>query len=120
MAERTELQIQSAFRGKVANQCPGVLVVAIPNGARRGQFAMNQAIREGLQPGFPDVLCLWRGGGVAAIEFKDAKGKCSLAQIEWINRLNDFGIPAVVSRDPEHALNFLQQCGAPFIGRLAA
>lgn len=120
MAERSEVQIQSAFRGRVANYCPGVMVVAIPNGGRRGQFAMNQALREGMQPGFPDVLCFWRGGGVAAIEFKDAKGKCSAAQIEWINRLREFGVPAIVSRDPDHALGFLRECGAPFLCRAKA
>jgi hypothetical protein len=29
-------------------------------------------------------------------------------------------IPCIVSRDPDHALEFLRQCGAPFIGRIAA
>jgi hypothetical protein len=26
----------------------------------------------------------------------------------------------IVSRDPDHALEFLRECGAPFIGRIAA
>jgi hypothetical protein len=115
VAERSELAIQTLFRSRVQIQCPGVFVVAVPNAAKRGPAAIRQAKREGLATGFPDVICLWRERGVAAIEFKDAKGKCSLNQVEWLQRLNDIGIPACVSRDPDHALDFLRQCGAPFL-----
>lgn len=116
MADPTsELGIQTVFRSRARIQCPAVSIVAVPNGARRGMKAMNQALREGLQAGFPDVLCFWPGKGIAAIEFKDAKGKLSLQQVEWISRLNELGVPAIVSRTPDHALAFLRRCGAPFL-----
>lgn len=114
-AERSELVIQTLFRGRARIQCPGVTIVAVPNGAKRGQKAMNQALREGMRPGFPDVMCFWSMKGIAAIEFKDAKGKLSLQQVEWLAHLNQLGIPAICSRDPDHALAFLRECGAPFL-----
>lgn len=112
---RTELQIQTLFRSRARIQCPGVTIVAIPNGAKRGQRAMNQALREGMSPGFPDVMCFWPGKGIAGIEFKDEKGRLSLQQVEWLARLNNLGIPSICSRDPDHALAFLRRCGAPFL-----
>jgi hypothetical protein len=118
----SELQIQTLFRSRARIQCPAVTIVAVPNGAKRGQRAMNQALREGMQPGFPDILCFWALKGIAAIEFKEQKGTLELRQIEWLARLNDLGIPAIVSRDPDHALDFLRRQGAPFLcaGRMAA
>lgn len=115
MAERSELQIQTLFRSRARIRCPGVAIVAVPNAAKRGQRAMNQARREGAAWGFPDILCFWRFGGVAAIEFKSAKGILSENQSEWIERLLDMGIPAIVARDPDEALDFLRRAGAPFL-----
>lgn len=115
VAPQSELAIQSLFRSRARIACPAVKVIAIPNAAKRGQRAMNQARREGMAIGFPDVLCFWKGPGVAAIEFKAADGRLSEAQSEWLDRLNDMGIPATVSRDPDHALAFLKTAGAPFL-----
>ena len=111
----SEIQIQSRFRSRARILCPAVAIVAIPNAAKRGQKALNQARREGAAWGFPDVLAFWRGGGVAVIEFKTATGKVSENQAEWIERLNDMGIPAAVMRDADEALAFLRKQGAPFL-----
>jgi hypothetical protein len=116
----TELEIQTLFRSRCRILCPAVSVVAVPNAAKRSQWAAQRAKREGLATGFPDVLCFWKGPGVAAIEFKAKDGRLSLAQTEWLARLNDMGVPCIVSRDADHALDFLRSCGAPFIGRIAA
>ena len=115
MAERSELAIQTLFRSRARIQCPAVVIVAVPNGAVRGQKAMNQARREGAAWGFPDVICLWPGGGVAFIEFKAEGGKLNLNQVEWQSRLSAMGHSCIVSRDPDHALQFLRECGAPFL-----
>lgn len=115
MPERSELAIQTLFRSRARIQCPGVAIVAVPNAAKRGQRAMNQARREGAAWGFPDVLCFWKGPGIAAIEFKSATGKLSENQAEWLDRLNGLGIPATVARDPDQALAFLREAGAPFL-----
>lgn len=112
---RSELAIQTLFRSRARIQCPGVVIVAVPNGALRGQKALNQARREGAAWGFPDVVCLWPGGGIAFIEFKAAAGRLDANQVEWQMRLNEMGFRVVVSRDPDHALAFLRDCGAPFL-----
>ena len=116
--ERSEIAIQTLFRSRARIICPGVSIIAVPNAAKRTQWAAQRAKREGLATGFPDCLCFWQGKGVAAIEFKSAKGRLSLSQVEWLQRLAELGVPAVVSRDPDHALEFLRECGAPFIDRV--
>jgi hypothetical protein len=98
----------------VPDHVPGVSIVAVPNAAKRSQWAAQRAKREGMAAGFPDILCFWKGPGVAAIEFKAHAGKLSANQIEWLDRLTEMGIPATVSRDADHAVEFLRQAGAPF------
>jgi hypothetical protein len=117
---QSEITIQTLFRSRCRIMCPGVALVAIPNAAKRTQWAAQRAKREGMATGFPDMLCFWKGPGIAAIEFKSDKGRVSENQSEWIARLNDFGIPAIISRDADEAVEFLRRCGAPFIGRIAA
>lgn len=118
MTTQSEIAIQTLFRSRCRILCPGVSLVAVPNAGKRTQWAAMQAKREGMSAGFPDMLCFWKGPGIAAIEFKAAKGKLSDNQAEWLDRLNAIGIPATVSRDADHALDFLRQCGAPFVGRM--
>lgn len=116
---RSEISIVTLFRSRARILCPGVSIVGIPNAAKRSQWAAHQAKREGLATGFPDVICLWANRGVAMIEFKRADGRLSDNQSEWLERLSELGFPATVSRDPDHALAFLRDAGAPFIGRLS-
>lgn len=119
-APRSEIGIQTLFRARMRILAPAVALVAIPNGAKRSQWQAMQAKREGLATGFPDMLCFWKGPGIAAIEFKSSKGRLSDNQAEWLDRLSALGIPATVSRDADHAVEFLRSCGAPFIGRVSA
>jgi ABC-type Fe3+-hydroxamate transport system substrate-binding protein len=112
----SEIATQTLFRSRIL--CPAVAIVAVPNASKRTQWAAQQAKREGLATGFPDLICLWKGPGVAAIEFKSEKGKLSDNQAEWIERLIDMGIPCIVSRDADEAVEWLRELGAPFIGRV--
>jgi hypothetical protein len=114
----TEIEIVTLFRSRCRMLCPGVSIVAVPNAAKRTRWAAMNAKREGMATGFPDILCFWKGPGVAAIEFKTPKGKVSENQAEWLDRLVAMGIPATISRDADHAVEFLRASGAPFIGRL--
>jgi hypothetical protein len=114
VTDRSELQIQTLFRSRLRMRAPQVHCVAIPNAGARGQKALNQARAEGAAWGFPDVMLLWPGG-VAFIEFKAAKGKLSDRQAGWLDRLQALGHPATVSRDPDEALVWLEQQGAPFL-----
>lgn len=115
---QSEIAIQTLFRSRMRILAPAVSIIAVPNAAKRTQWAAQRAKREGMSAGFPDILCFWKGPGVAAIEFKAAKGKLSDNQAEWLDRLHAMGIPCTVSRDADHAVEFLRSAGAPFVGRM--
>ena len=116
MTGRAEIEVVTTFRARCRIHCPAVRIVAIPNAAKRGQKALNSLRREGAAFGFPDIMCLWPGRGVAFIEFKrESGGRLSLNQVEWQSRLAAMGFPAIVSNHPDHALEFIRHCGAPFL-----
>jgi len=113
-AAPSELTIQTLFRSRARIQCPAVKIVAIPNAAKRGQRAMNQARREGACWGAPDMVAIWPRGGIAWIEFKTPDGVVRPNQREFHEVLADYGHKIAVCRSPEGALQFLRDCGAPF------
>lgn len=115
MPDLTELQIQVGFRNRLRYVAPAVSCVAIPNAAKRSQWAAMQAKKEGLAKGFPDVMCLWAGGGVCFIEFKTLKGRLSEDQGEWLVRLRERGHQVCVARSVDAAVAFLRECGAPVL-----
>lgn len=115
----SELAIQSGFRNRLRYVAPSVLFVAIPNAAKRTQWAARQAKAEGLAAGFPDAQCIWPGGGICFIEFKAAHGRLSDNQTEWIERLDRYGHRVAVARSIEEAIAFLRDCGAPVSERFA-
>lgn len=108
--EATELERQAIFVAK-ARRC-GFSVVAVPNGGKRGQGALNQARREGAAWGFPDLIVM-HGQRIAFLEFKNARAKPKLHQVEWLNRLAGMGYPCGVFRRADSALAFLMQHGFP-------
>lgn len=107
-----EIDIQAGFRAKLRYVAPSVSVVAIPNAAKRSQWAAMQAKREGMASGFPDVMCLWQGG-ICFIEFKTASGRASDNQLEWLSRLDRFGFVNGIARSIEDAVAILTRAGAP-------
>lgn len=114
MAEQSELTIQGLFRSRARIRCPAVHIVAVPNGGKRGQKALNQAMREGMALGFPDVIAL-APGKVAFLEFKSAKGRVSDNQTDWLDRLHGMGFPCGIFRDADKAIDFLREHDFPFI-----
>ena len=112
--EPLEIEIQSGFRSRLRYVAPGVSLVAIPNGGKRGPKAIRAAKREGMASGFPDVICIWRGG-LCFIEFKRPSGKLTDNQAEWLMRLDDWGFQTSVCRTVEDAILFLRNCGAPMM-----
>jgi hypothetical protein len=115
----SEIEIVTLFRSRMRIMAPGVCLVAVPNAAKRSQWAAQRAKREGMATGFPDLMAL-APGKVAFLEFKTAKGKLSEAQGEWLDRLHGMGFPCGVFRDAGSAVEFLRAEGFPFIGRIAA
>lgn len=116
----SEIEIQTLFRSRCRILCPRVSLVAIPNGAKRSQWAAMQAKREGMQSGFPDIMALAPGGLCAFLEMKSAKGRLSDNQAEWLDRLHGMGFPCGVFRDADKAVEWLREQGFPFVGRIAA
>lgn len=114
-----EIDIQATFRKRCYYGAPQVKIVAIPNAARRTQWEVTRAKKEGLATGFPDVLCLWPGGGAAFIEFKAGKGRLTEHQAEWGERLQRYGHHYAVCRSADEAVMFLRRCGAPVMERAA-
>jgi hypothetical protein len=117
---QSEIQIVTLFRSRCRILCPAVAIVAVPNAAKRTQWAAQRAKREGMATGAPDIICIWPGKGIAWIEFKTESGKVSESQAEFLDRLERYEHPATVARSADEALSFLESCGAPFIGRIAA
>jgi len=113
-----EIDIQSAFRGRLRYIAPSVVMVAIPNAGKRTVWQQRQVKREGISSGFPDCICMWPGG-IAFIEFKTPKGRISDNQREWLDRLTGWGFRASVARSADEAFDFLRECGAPVVGRAA-
>lgn len=117
---QSEIQIVTLFRSRCRILCPAVCIVAIPNAAKRTQWAAQRAKREGMATGAPDIVCIWPNKGVAWIEFKTEKGRVSENQAEFLEKLEHYGHPATVARSADEGIAFLEACGAPFVGRIAA
>lgn len=114
-----EIDIQAGFRARLRYSAPTVKIIAIPNAAKRSQWAAMQAKREGMQAGFPDVQCIWPGGGICWIEFKSATGRLSENQAEWLDTLTRYGFHCGVARSIDDALAILRDAGAPVMERAA-
>jgi hypothetical protein len=115
----SEIQIQAGFRKQLRYIAPAVSCVAIPNAAKRTQWAAMQAKREGLATGFPDCMVIAAGGKIGFLEFKSAKGRLSDNQSEWISRLNERGFPVRVVRSVDEAIQFLRDHNFPLMERAA-
>lgn len=115
-----ELAVVTLFRSRARIHCPAVKIVAVPNAAKRGQKAMNQARREGAAWGFPDMMAI-APGRIAFIEFKREKGgRVSANQSDWMALLHSYGFPCGVFNDAGAALDFLRFHGFPFLFAEAA
>lgn len=103
----SELERQAAFVARFRKQCLGGAVVAVPNGSKRGQKALNQAKKEGAAWGFPDVIAILPGF-TAYLEFKDGKKPPRPNQIDWLNWLTRANYPCGVFRTADTAMAFLR------------
>lgn len=118
--ESDELSIQVLFRTRMRTLAPAVLLVAVPNAGRRSAWEQRQRAKEGLTPGFPDLIAM-HDGRTACLEFKSGTGALSNAQIDMLNKLTRLGFAAGMFRSADTALDWLQaQMPDAFIGRIAA
>lgn len=114
---RDEITRQSAFIRDAKILCPAVDIVAIPNAAKRSQWAARKAKREGMVAGALDMFCTWHCGGVAFLEFKDGTKMPDANQRDRLNLYTRQGHLCGVFRQETSALEFLRRHGAPFIDR---
>lgn len=65
----------------------------------------------GVRSGVPDLFAL-PGGHMIAIEMKSATGAATKAQKEWLEKLKAAGIPAIVSKTAQPAIEFIDHYAA--------
>lgn len=112
-AAQDEMKIQVQFRNRMRTKAPGVMLVAIPNAGRRSSWEGLARWREGMVPGFPDMMALW-DGRVAFLEFKAGSGTIDPKQIDCLNRLMRQNFVVGVFRSADTAVEWLRGHGAPF------
>jgi len=111
-----EVVRQFTFRKLLRDIAPGVTSWAVPNAAKRGQWAQQQAKREGMVAGVFDEHYAWNHG-IAFLEWKDGKGVLSQAQVDWGNAMHRRGFRVACVRTPAFAEALFREWGAPFIDR---
>ena len=86
----------------------GYKFTAIPNSTYTTSWKQKAHNRRvGLRAGFPDLVCIVNGQFIA-IEMKRRQGgRVSKSQREWINALNDAGVPAKVCKGFDQAKEFI-------------
>lgn len=111
-SDATEIARQLAFRNFMRIAAPKVLVYANTNGTHIASHAGRaKADREGRTKGAPDLTVVWNHG-IGWLEFKAGKGKPSLAQVEFGNRLVAMGHRFAVVRSVDFARALLAEWGA--------
>jgi hypothetical protein len=93
--------IQRSILAYLRLRLPGCVVAAVPNstdiGGKRAMLAVANQKRNGLLPGFPDVVCYWCGECLL-VEVKAPGGSLSKAQKDCHERLRAAGFQVVVAR----------------------
>ena len=113
----TQRAIYAAIRLQyrvVVHHSPGGAYLAGSATDRKRQGGILRG--DGVLPGFPDLVCLWPGGG-KLLEIKREKGGVvSDAQKAAHSLLEAHGWPVAVVRTIDEACDALDAAGAPRIG----
>lgn len=101
----------SCFRDVFIHHSPNGSKLA---GSRRDRQVAGGILKgDGTKAGFPDLICIWRGG-VAFIEVKKPKeGRLTNEQKAVHEQLTGLGWPVATVTDVDQAYVFLNECGAP-------
>lgn len=93
------------------------LFLAIPNGGKRNKATAGKLKAEGLQPGAPDLLILWKGRAIG-LELKTGKGRLSPQQMAFSMRWTTAGGLYAVARSIEEVAALLDASGVPLRARI--
>ena len=111
---RDELMRQTALLRKLKLLAPGVTAWAVPNAAKRTQWAAAKAKREGMVSGVPDLTITWNRG-VAFVEMKAGRAMPTPAQRDMLNTLYRAGHHCGVFRQETSVIKWLASLGAPML-----
>jgi hypothetical protein len=101
---------------------PGLVVIAIPNGGKRGKIEAARLKGLGVAAGVSDLMVFWAPAKVAMIELKapglvtgkhDPLDACSEPQQVWYLTMRTMGHFITVCDSVEMVEAFLRGCGAP-------
>ena len=115
MGRHIEHEIQCKIVGDLRKM--GFIPVAVPNGAmlagteEQRQRRAGILKREGMLPGFPDLIVFARGGRVGLFEVKAPKGRLQKNQIAVASELAAYGTPYAVVRHTDDVLAALAEWG---------
>jgi hypothetical protein len=116
-----ELHVQAGMLGRLDAGFPLCRYTAIPNGQKRTRWQAQQALAEGMQAGFPDLIIMapepleWDPplrGLVAFIEVK-AEGCLTDLQEGWLTALTGMGFHCGVFRSQITLAAKLKEWGFP-------
>lgn len=106
----SEADRQAELVATIKRTFPQARPVAILNGEKRGQWALNLARRLGAWWGFPDLLVL-APRKIAMIEMKNGKDMPKQHQVDVLNWLHRSGFAVGVFRTSDSAIAFLRKQG---------
>lgn len=116
--QRPEQIIHKAIVGHLKARLPKPwLYWHTPNGGYRGRIEAAIFKALGTRPGIPDLFVAGEGR-VIGLEVKAPKGSLSPAQRDTIAALNAAGIPVLVVRSIDEAVEALTSMGVPINGRV--
>lgn len=120
----TERQVQRGILAMARVCFPSVLIHHSPGGAHlagssTARFKQMGALKgDGMRPGFPDLICLWKGG-IGFLEVKRAKlSRVSPEQEQMLARIGELGWPVSIVKSVDDAHTLLKAWGAPCVGEL--
>lgn len=96
----SESAVQRALLDWFAWVLPDAVVFAVPNGGKRDKVTAAKMKREGILPGAPDLIVVWRGM-VLFIEVKTQIGRLSVAQKVFRDAIEAQGLHYIVVRDTD-------------------
>jgi hypothetical protein len=118
MARNAEAQIQAAIVQYVRTVAPDVLIFHVPNGGLRSKSEAARLKWQGVVPGIPDLVLLWRypwhsPPQIAFFEIKAPKGRLSFDQCCILEWLDDQGFSYAIVRSIDDARTHLAKLGIP-------
>lgn len=110
----SEHQLQASVADFLAFALPPheAVFCAIPNGGKRDKGTAGKLKAEGLQPGAPDLLILWKGRAIG-LELKTRGGRLSADQLAFSMRWTTAGGVYAVARSLEEVASLLDAAGVP-------